>query len=106
MIKAMRKGSLLILLAVICAATLTWSPSYVAAADSVAWTNDSPGGGAPDQGDPDDPIGKPGPGMARLSYGVVRGSVQTDLAGTAVTGVSAQNWLQALLYALRIRLGW
>ena len=55
MSNAMRKGSLLLILAAICAATLVGSPvrTHAATSDgSTSWTDDSPGGGT-QNGDPD-----------------------------------------------------
>ncbi|HKA24301.1 MAG TPA: hypothetical protein VKF80_04930 [Candidatus Eisenbacteria bacterium] len=111
MSNAMRKGSLLVVLAAICAVTLMWSPARTHADSGpnngqTAWTDDSPGGGSTN-GDPDVPTpGKSGASLATtpsLSTGM-RGSVSTRYSVSA-SSVSLRGWLQPLLWALRIRLG-
>src|SRR5262245_13925611 len=112
MSNAMRKGSLLIILAVICAATLVGSPVSSNASGTTggtSWTDDSPGGGTgTNNGDPDnpDPNRKLGSGTSGpVLYAPPRTSLSTGYS-VSVTGVTLRGWLQPIYLSLRIRLGW
>jgi hypothetical protein len=110
MSNAMRKGSLLFILAVICAATLVGSPVRTHAATdggATAWTDDSPGGGTTN-GDPDkpDPSWKSGSVQSgSVTYLAPRESVSTGYS-FSVSSVTLRGWVQSLYLGLRIRLGW
>jgi len=108
MSNAMRKGSLFLVLAAICAATLVWSPvhTYAATPSGSSWTDDSPGGGTTN-GDPDVPVpGKTGGSLLTtpsLSAGP-RTSVSVGYSVT-VSGVSLRGWLDPAYWMFRI-IGW
>lgn len=107
---AMRKGSLLLVLAAICAVTLMWTPMSTHAATTgggeTSWTDDSPGGGTTN-GDPD----KPDPSKAysyprwssSLSVSPVRGT--TGYPVDTVSSGTLRGWLQPLIWTLGVRLG-
>jgi hypothetical protein len=110
MSNAMRKGSLLLVLAAICAATLVWSPVHTYAATpsgGSSWTDNSPGGGTT-QGDPDVPVpGKTGGNLsATPSYS--SGPRQTVSVGysVSVSSVTLRGWLQPVWGMFRVYLGW
>jgi hypothetical protein len=118
MSNAMRKGSLLLILAAICAATLVSSPACTYATTSGAstggssWTDGSAGGGTgsgtTNNGDPDNPIpGKTG-GNLMTTPGLSDGPRQSVSVGYSVTvsSVSLRGWLQPIYWMLRIHLGW
>jgi len=110
MSNAMRKGSLLLVLAAICAATLVWSPahSYAAAPSSgTSWTDDSPGGGTIN-GDPDKPDPNKRFGTVTgtpVLYATPRTSVSTGYSFT-VSSVSLRSLMLLAYQAMRVRLGW
>lgn len=111
MSNAMRKGSLLFILAVICAATLVGSPVSTHAATSTggtSWTDGSPGGGTNNNGDPDNPDPEKQYGSVQggtVSYLAPRESVSTGYS-FSISSVSLRGWVQSLYWAMRIRLGW
>ena len=111
MINAMRKGSLLLVLAAICAVTLMWTPVITHAGTSggeTSWTDDSPGGGStngdPDKPDPSKAFGYPRWG-ASLSVSPVRGTTSSGYPVDAVSSGSLRGWLQPLMWTLGVRLG-
>jgi len=105
----MPKGSLLIILAAICAATLVGAPTHTYASTSggqSSFTDDSPGGGTTN-GDPDVPIpGKTG-GIVATSPVYTSGPRESVSVGYSVTvsSVSLRGWLQPAYWMFRI-LGW
>ena len=109
MSNAMRKGSLLVVLAAICAMTLMWSPTHTYAdgtGGQTAWTDDSPGGST--NGDPDLPTkGSGGSGTVTSQSTSYYGPRQSVSVGYSVTlsGVSLRDWWQPLMWGLRSRLG-
>ena len=110
MSNAMRKGSLLIILAAICAATLVGAPTHTYAAASggaSSYTDDSPGGGTASSGDPDNPDPeKLGVVSARpVLYMTPRTSLSTG-ESYVVSSVSLRGWLQPLYWVIRTQLGW
>jgi hypothetical protein len=111
MSNAMRKGSLLLILAAICAATLVGSPVRTHAATesggASSWTDDSPGGGT-QNGDPDKPDPSWRSGSVQggsVTYLAPRESVSTGYS-FSVSSVTLRGWVQSLYLGLRIRLGW
>ena len=108
MSNAMRKRSLLLVLAAVCAATLVWSPVHTyAATGGIAWTDDSPGGGTTN-GDPDKPDPNKRFGMVTgrpVLYATPRTSVSMG-ESYAVQSVSLRSWLELFYGATSIRFGW
>lgn len=109
MSNAMRKGSLLFILAVICAATLVGSPVKSHAATTggeTSWTDDSPGGGTTN-GDPDKPDPNRKLGTVRsgpVQYLAPRESASSGYSVTMVSD-SLRGWMSSLYWAMRLRLG-
>src|SRR5580765_453504 len=109
---AMRNGSLLLVLAAICAVTLIWTPASTYAASAggggQSWTDDSPGGGStngdPDQPDPSKAFGYPRWG-ASLSVSPIGGSTGSATPVNTVSSGSLRGWLQPLIWALGVRIG-
>ena len=111
MSNAMRKGCLLLILAMICAATLVASPVPSHASgptNGTSWTDDSPGGGSgTNNGDPDNP--DPNRKLGTVSGGPVlymtpRQSVSTGYSFTN-SGVTLRGWVSSFYWAMRLRLG-
>ena len=112
MSNAMRKGSLLIILAAICAATLVGAPTHTYASTSggaSSFTDDSPGGGTTN-GDPDVPIpGKTGGILTTTPAYSYSSDPRTSVSvgySVTVSSVSLRGWLQPVYWMFRIQLGW
>jgi hypothetical protein len=107
MSNVMRKGSLLLVLAAICAATLVWSPARSYAAGATSWTDDSPGGGTI-YGDPDkpDPTKRFGAVSGRPALSATPRQTLSVGESYTVSSVTLSGWMQLLYAALRLPVSW